>query len=124
MKKIMTLILFSAGLLLSACQPYDDAPIRGKIDDIDGRVRTLEEKVGQLNTNISSMKTILDALQSNDYVTSVTPLLVGGKEVGYTITFTKSKPVTIYHGTDGASGKDGTNGKVCIDRWRLLVHIL
>ena len=31
-----------------------------------------------------------------------------GKEIGYTITFSKSNPITIYHGKDGQDGEDGT----------------
>ncbi|EKC61454.1 hypothetical protein LEA_12349, partial [human gut metagenome] len=53
------------------------------------------------NTNISSLQTIVTALQKNDYVTNVTPIMQNGKEVGYTITFSKSNPITIYHGKDG-----------------------
>ena len=34
-----------------------------------------------------------------------------GKEVGYTITFSKSNPITIFHGKDGQNGMDGTDGK-------------
>ena len=34
-----------------------------------------------------------------------------GNTIGYTIYFTKSNPVTIYHGKDGANGADGADGK-------------
>ena len=64
-----------------------------------------------MNTNISSLQTIVTALQNNDYVTGITPVMQGGKEVGYTITFSKSNPITIYHGKDGQNGEDGTDGK-------------
>lgn len=63
-----------------------------------------------MNTNISSLQTIVTALQKNDYVTSVAPISQGGKEVGYTITFSKSGSITIYHGNDGADGADGKDG--------------
>lgn len=64
-----------------------------------------------MNTNISSLKTIVEALQKNDYVTSVTPVTEDGKEVGYTITFSKSGAITIYHGKDGADGTPGADGE-------------
>ena len=64
-----------------------------------------------MNTNISSLQTIVTALQNNDYVTGVTPVMQSGKEVGYTITFSKSNPITIFHGKDGQNGMDGTDGK-------------
>lgn len=34
-------------------------------------------------------------------------MLEGTEEVGYTITFTKSAPITLLHGKDGAKGEDG-----------------
>ena len=68
-----------------------------------------------MNTNISSLQTIVTALQKNDYVTNVTPIMQNGKEVGYTITFSKSNPITIYHGKDGQNGTDGEDGKPGVD---------
>lgn len=41
----------------------------------------------------------------------MTPITENGKTVGYTITFTKSAPITIYNGKDGSDGKDGEDGK-------------
>ena len=72
--------------------------------------QALEQKVNQMNTNIEAIQTILTALQNNDYVTGVTKIYEGGKEIGYTITFSKSGSVTIYHGKDGQNGSNGTNG--------------
>ena len=60
-----------------------------------------------MNSNISSLQGIVTAMQTGDYITSVTPVTVDGKTVGYTITFAKGDPITIYHGQDGADGKDG-----------------
>lgn len=71
----------------------------------------LEQLCQQMNTNISSLQTIVSALQNNDYVTGVVPVTEGGKTVGYTISFTKSQPVTICHGKDGQNGADGKDGK-------------
>lgn len=75
------------------------------MDDIETRVSKLETLCNQMNNNISSLQTIVSALQNNDYVTSVT-----SKSDGYTINFSKSGPVTIYHGKDGVNGKDGKDG--------------
>ena len=63
-----------------------------------------------MNTNISSLQTIVEALEENDYVTNVTPVMQDGKEIGYTIVFSKSNPITIYHGKDGQAGSDGDDG--------------
>ena len=71
----------------------------------------LQTLCNQMNTNISSLQTIINALQDNDYVKSVTPVMQDGKEIGYTITFSKSNPITIYHGKDGSDGADGADGE-------------
>ncbi len=74
----------------------------------------LQTLCNEMNTNIKAIQTIVDAIENNDYVESITPLIEGGKEIGYVIKFTKSGMVTIYHGKDGAdgeNGQDGTNGE-------------
>ena len=107
MKKLF-ILLSVVTLSLASCSDYDDVALWNKSQDIDTRLTTLEELCEQLNTNVSSLQTIVTALQNNDYVTGVTPVMQGGKEVGYTITFSKGNPITIYHGKDGQDGEDGT----------------
>lgn len=102
MKKLLSLLM--CGLLLLGCSDkYDDSALRNDLSDLENRVTKLEELCKQMNTNISSLQTIVTALQNNDYVTGVTPIMQNGKEVGYTITFSKGNPITIYHGKDGAT---------------------
>lgn len=109
MKKISTLLI-GCLLLLSSCSDYDDVALWNKSLDVDARLSALDELCNQMNTNISSLQTIVNALQDNDYVKSVTPVMQDGKEIGYTITFSKSNPITIYHGKDGSDGADGEDG--------------
>ena len=71
----------------------------------------LKTLCNQMNTNISSLQTIVTALQNNDYITEITPVMQDGIEIGYTIRFNKSNPITIYHGKDGQNGTDGSYGK-------------
>ena len=97
-------------LLLSGCsKEYDDSALNGRLDGLEERVEALEELCRQMNTNISSLQTIVTALQSNDYITNVSPVTSGGKTVGYTITFAKNGAITIYHGEDG---KDAVTPKL------------
>ena len=70
----------------------------------------LQTKVNQMNTNLAALQVIIDALQNKDYVTDITTAIENGIEVGYTIYFSKSQPITIYHGKDGEDGTDGENG--------------
>ena len=89
---------------LAGCKDdFDDSELRKQIADLDGRLTSLEKLCAQMNTNISSMQTIVNALQQNDYITGVTPITEGGNTTGYSITFAKNKPITIYHGKNGSS---------------------
>ena len=110
MKRILFLTTMVVALFFGGCEKYDDSALTNRIDNLEERVRTLEELCRQMNTNISSLQTIVSALQNNDYVTGVAPITKNGVTIGYTITFTKSQPITIYHGENGKDGQNGTNG--------------
>ena len=111
MKKLLTLFAISLAIVLSSCSTFDDEAIWNKLDDHESRISRLEEMCREMNSNIDALQTIVTALQTNDYVTSVTPVTKDGETIGYTITFTKSDPITIYHGTDGKDGANGKDGK-------------
>lgn len=112
MKKFFTYLLATMVLAFVGCsESFDDSSIWDKLNDHESRIGKLEELCKQMNTNISSLQTIVTALQDNDYVTGVTPITKDGKTIGYTITFTKSGAITIYHGEDGKDGQNGTDGK-------------
>ena len=64
----------------------------------------------QMNANIEALQVIVNALQNNDYIKSITPIYEGVKEIGYIFEFTKSGKVTIYHGQDGKDGANGSDG--------------
>lgn len=68
-----------------------------------------------MNTNISSLQTIVSAIQKNDQVSAIAPISKNGEEIGYSISFTSGKTIIIYHGTDGKDGADGQNGKDGVD---------
>lgn len=99
MKKLFT-ILSIVAICFSSCS-YDDTDLSNRVENLENRVTALEKLCKEMNSNISALQTIVEALQNNDYVTGVTPVEENGKVVGYTITFVKSAPITIYHGKDG-----------------------
>ena len=111
MKKLFTyLLLLLASSLLGCTQPYDDTEVRKDIENLKERVTALEKLCKEMNANIDAMAAILEALETHDYITSVTPITKDGETVGYTITFAKGEPITIYNGEDGKDGVDGANG--------------
>ena len=108
MKKIFLYIAITLGLL--SCN-HKDSLWQEVVEDLDERVETLEMLCAEMNTNITSLQTIVDVLQSNDFITSIVEIKKDGKVVGYTITFGKHDPITIYHGQDGKDGADGKDGQ-------------
>lgn len=84
---------------------YDDSELRG-------RVEKLEAWQKSVNDQIVALQGLVAALESNDYVTSVTALDNG---TGYVVMFSKSGSITIKHGEKGAtpvvSVKQDADGK-------------
>ena len=110
MKKLLAFAALFAVVALTSCK-YDDDDLWNSVHGLENRVAKLEELCKQMNTNIASLQTIVTALQNNVYVTGTTPFMQDGKEIGYTITFSKGNPITIYHGKDGQNGEDGEDGE-------------
>ncbi len=108
-------ILFFALVISAGCDRYDHTPIWDMLNDHEERIAGLEDLCEQFNENIQSLQTIVAALQSNDYITSVVACMEDDKKVGYTLYFSKSGAVTIYHGKDGRDGVDGTEGAAGTD---------
>ena len=115
MKKLLAFAALFAVVALTSCK-YDDDDLWNSVHGLENRVAKLEELCKQMNTNISSLQTIVTALQNNVYVTGTTPLMKDGKEIGYTITFSKGNPITIYHGKDGQDGEDGTTPTINVKK--------
>ena len=87
------------------CACHND--ILDALDNLDGRVTKLEQLCKEMNTNIQGLQAIVEVLQTQDYITNMVNIEKDGDVVGYTITFAKHEPITIYHGERGADGKDG-----------------
>lgn len=111
MKRYIYIIL-SLFLVLTGCDKMVRDEIAQLHSDIDAVKSRLETLCSEMNTNISSLKTIVEALQKNDFVEKVVPHKENGKEVGYEITFSQMGKIIIYHGEDGLDGQDGTDGVI------------
>lgn len=124
MKKLFSYFLSAIMLFAVSCaEEYDDSLIWDKLNSLENRVAALEQLCRQMNTNISSLQTVVEALQNNDYVTNVAPITEDGEVIGYTITFSKSGTITIYHGKDGKDGQNGADGKDGTDGYTPVIGI-
>ncbi len=104
MKKLFILLSIITILLIGGCNAYDDSKLVDRVENLEERVIYLEQLCDRMNTNIIALQGIVSALQENDFIKSVTPITKDGQEcIGYTVTFTKGDPITIYNGTNGTS---------------------
>lgn len=111
MKKLL-LFTFTLISLWGCSEKFDDSEIWDKLNSLENRVAALEQLCRQTNTNLTSIQTIVEGLQKNDYVTNIAPIVEGDKVIGYTITFSKSGAITIYHGKDGSTPQIGVKQDV------------
>lgn len=109
-KKVM--LMLCALLVVSACS-YDDEEIWSKVNDHEARISALEDCQKQVNNNITALQELLN---TQDYITKVSPLVENGVEVGYTIEFAKSEPITLYHGKKGESGDAGNTPVISLTK--------
>lgn len=100
MRKFLCLALSATVALVAmvGCS-YDDTSLWNEIENVKDRVETLEEAVIKTNEDIVALQTIVNALQKNVYVVSVTPTADG-----YTIQFSDGTTAEIKDGKDGANG--------------------
>ena len=97
MKKLLSLLL--CGLLLFGCSDkYDDSALRNDLNDLENRVTKLEELCKQMNTNISSLQKIVEALQDNLSISKVEQI-----SDGYIIHFSDGSTATIKNGKDSGT---------------------
>lgn len=109
MKKLIFSLFVTLLLGVSSCK-YDDTYLSGRVDDLEERVTSLEQLCQQMNININSLQSIVNAMEANDYITAVNPLYEGNFHSGYEIEFAKSPSIKIYHGKNGSDGSNGSDG--------------
>ena len=59
MKKLLFYLISTTVLLVAGCSKFDDSEIWNKLNSLESRVATLEQLCKQMNTNISSLQTIV-----------------------------------------------------------------
>ena len=79
--------------VLASCSSYDDMPLQERVGALEARISTLETKCDQMNKDIASLRTIVDALGKDNYITDVKE--ADGK---YTITFSNGKKIEVQGG--------------------------
>ena len=89
------------GGAFQSCTDYQD-----EIDALDYRVTVLENLVKRVNSDIESIRVIIDAIDDGDYITNVTR-----NDEGCIITFAKQGAIVIKNGKDGEKGEKGRDAQ-------------
>lgn len=98
MKKIiLSLALFSL-IGLESCNNSDINELKKQQSELADRVSAIEEWQTTVNEQLKSLQNVIKAVETYDFITSVTPLANGE---GYVINFNKSGNITIKNGEDG-----------------------
>lgn len=95
------LLIFTMLATLMGCGQYDDSELKSDINDLKSRMAALEKQCKNMNENLTSLQAIVDAIQKQDGIVSVTDLPDGQ---GYSVKFVSGKVIYLYN------GKNGTNG--------------
>ncbi len=104
MKKIPLYLLLTLSLLfVGGCHTELD----NDIEALTRRIEKLEKRCAEMNTTLQGLRTLVNKLQENDYVTRVETIYDGNTIIGYTLCFTHSDPITLYNGTDAGTPELG-----------------
>lgn len=90
------LLTLSLGAMITSCaEPFDDSAIQSRLNNHETRIVALETICNQMNVNMEAFSKALSTLESDDLITSTTPIVKNGETVGYTLVFSKSGPATL-----------------------------
>ena len=95
------LLIFTVLATLVGCGQYDDSELKSDINDLKSRMAALEKQCKNMNENLTSLQAIVDAIQKQDGIVSVTDLPDGQ---GYSVKFVSGKVIYMYNGKNGTDG--------------------
>ena len=95
------LLIFTMLATLIGCGQYDDSELKSDISDLKSRMAALEKQCKNMNENLTSLQAIVDAIQKQDGIVSVTDLPDGQ---GYSVKFVSGKVIYLYNGKNGTDG--------------------
>lgn len=108
MKKRILFAAFAA-CLLAGC---DNDDLEKRVDSPENRLEIVEKTLTEINSGISSLQTIVEALQNGKSVSNVEETATG-----YVITFSDGSTITLKHGKDGTNGQNATAPVIGMDEF-------
>jgi len=114
--KTYKFLIFSVVTVLMAITNVSCADYEDDIDSLKDRVTILENLVDRVNTDINTLQTLVEAMQTGDVITRVDTLYTADRVLrGYKFYFMTHDPVEILNGVDGASGTDAVTPLFAIE---------
>lgn len=97
------LCVSSAALLINSC--YDDTQLWESVNRHENQLKELTALCAELNTNITALQTLVNAVQQGDLIKNVTTFDENGK-TGYVIEFLNNPSIKVYNGQDVGTAPD------------------
>ena len=98
MKTKTGLFFVTIAFSVLCCSKYDDTALKNDIKTLQEKVETLERRCDEMNSNISSLRSLIEAVQAQKKITDVS-----STSTGYVITFSDNTSITLNHGKDGST---------------------
>ncbi len=67
-------------LAMGGCERYDDTALRNDMENMENRVSLLEKWQSTVNKDLFTLRSIVDVLNNNDYITSLEEIRLGMKK--------------------------------------------
>ena len=106
MKVKAIIICIISSLIFCSCNSKFDV-FDDRIDKVENRLEELEKWCDKLNNDLIAIQLIVEALQQDAYVRSVSPIMKDGVEIGITITISNGEVVIMYFGRHESSPSIG-----------------
>ena len=113
MKRLFTTFALAAIIIIAGCTDLDDVyrqldEQKDKLAALEARLRTVEQLTSNVNSEITSIKALIDALNRKVSVVSYKEL---SDKSGYELTMSDGSKITLKHGAKGEKGEKGDQGK-------------
>lgn len=98
MKTRISFVFVMIAIMLLGCSKYDDTALKSDISSLTSRVQALEKRCDEMNSNISSLRALIEAVQAQKKITNVSET-----STGYVISFSDNTSITLSNGKDGST---------------------
>jgi hypothetical protein len=98
MKQRLSSILTAIVLVFSLTGCFNQ--LENELGHLSRRIKAMEDNLVLMNENIGTLQSLVNKLNSYDFVTKITRIYSDNEVIGYTISFSNSPSITIYNGKD------------------------